>query len=59
MIRIIISFFLLLSHGYAIKYDHVPTADAGYYEVYDPQGKCIAGDVQLSDFPAILEEIER
>ena len=56
MFKIITAIILLLCNGYGIKYDHVPTAKSGYFEVYNPDGDCIAGDVQLYDLPTVYEE---
>ena len=59
MFKIITAIILLLCNGYGIKYDHVSTAKSGYFEVYDPDGDCIAGDAQLDDLPTVYEEAQK
>lgn len=57
MLKIIIAILMLLSHGYTIEYNHVPTADDGYFTCYDAEGVCVADDLKLSNF-VIVAQIE-
>jgi len=56
MMKIIMAILLLLSHGYTIEYNHIPTAECGYYTCYDADGVCVADDLQLSNFVVVAED---
>ena len=55
MLKIIISILLLLAHGYTIEYNHVSTAERGYYTCFNAEGECVADDLKLSNFIVVAE----
>ncbi len=56
LLKIIIGLSLILTNGYKVEYNHVPTAKSGYLAVYNSGGDCIADDIQPQDLYTVAIE---